>query len=595
MSIQSSNEISLAILPFQVLTDEREIKHLAFGFTEDLIVNFSKFVGLSVISQHSTSQLSDLTDEDKLAGIDTDYYVTGSFRTFGGKLRIGIQLVHIETNKVIHAGQFDEPLESIVDVLDTITMKVVNGLQQQIDYNLLSYSYKKSNTKFSAYVNYLKGYEELEIGTQESDIKARYYFEEALKIDPNYARAYAGISLSYFNEWSCLLWDSWEINEKGAKEYAIKALRLDENNYQALMILGKTHLFTYNFEKAEHCLRKSIRMNPNDANNLIHVAFCMTYLGYAKEAEKLYLKANQLNPFHKDSYFVYGSFIYFELGDFEKSLELSLKVPANKGWTDFPAYQAATFWHLGDLEKAREYWEKFLKAFEKNIYRGEGEIERRAFKWHQTVNPYKGKTQLEPYWEFLNGEDTLLPQIEMKEVQKEISGSFTRKGELWEVNFLGANVLMKDTKGLNDILKLITDPEKEIHCSELMGSVLDEKDAASTLDQKAKLQYQERIRDLQEEIREAEEMNNQGLVSSLNDEYEKLIEHLSHSLGLAGKARQVGSSVEKARSAVTWRIRSTIKKIEKLHPDLAKHLSKSIKTGTFCSYNPEIQIKWTIS
>ena len=82
-----------------------------------------------------------------------------------------------------------------------------------------------------------------------------------------------------------------------AQKYAIKALDLDENDYQALMVLGRTYLYSHDFEKAEHYFRKSIRMNPNDANNLMQIAFLMVYLGYADEALKLYNKANKLNPF----------------------------------------------------------------------------------------------------------------------------------------------------------------------------------------------------------------------------------------------------------------------------------------------------------
>jgi hypothetical protein len=67
---------------------------------------------------------------------------------------------------------------------------------------------------------------------------------------------------------------------------------------------------------------------------------------------------------------------------------------------------------------------------------------------------------------------------------------------------------------------------------------------------------------------------------------------LSSTLGLKGKTREIGSTAEKARSAITWRIRSAIKKIEKTHPELFHHLSNSINTGTFCSYNPEISMDW---
>jgi len=69
---------------------------------------------------------------------------------------------------------------------------------------------------------------------------------------------------------------------------------------------------------------------------------------------------------------------------------------------------------------------------------------------------------------------------------------------------------------------------------------------------------------------------------------------LSSALNLQGQTRQKGHTVEKARSAVTWRIRHAIAKIEEVHHQLGKHLSNSIKTGTFCAYEPEKDIEWIV-
>ena len=91
---------------------------------------------------------------------------------------------------------------------------------------------------------------------------------------------------------------------------------------------------------------------------------------------------------------------------------------------------------------------------------------------------------------------------------------------------------------------------------------------------------------------EAALMSNAEKANALREEYDQLVDHLSKSLGLGGKIRKTDSPVERARSAVTWRIRSAIKKIEKAHPSLGKHLSKSIDTGTFCSYSPEKEYDW---
>jgi hypothetical protein len=127
-----------------------------------------------------------------------------------------------------------------------------------------------------------------------------------------------------------------------------------------------------------------------------------------------------------------------------------------------------------------------------------------------------------------------------------------------------------------------------------MGSALFDQGGTETFDRKARASYKNEILRLQEEIREAEETSNYPAVISLREAYEQLVDHLSSSMGVAGKARKVGSTVEKARAAVTWRIRSGIEKINRAHPALGKHLANSIKTGTFCSYKPETSIEWQV-
>lgn len=594
MKTVKHKDITVAVLPFKILTEESSLSTLMFGFTEDLIMNFSKFLGLSVVSHLSTQHIKDASDREAIKKLGVDYLVTGSFRPLGEKVRISIQLVRTKNKSVVFAGQHIESPESILGLEDTVTQQIVNVLQQQIDYNLLSHSYKKENTKLAAYTNYLKGMEVLRKGTLESDLKARNFFNEALKIDPNYAHAYTGISMTYFNEWSCQLWERWDVSSKGARKYAMKALEIDENDYRALMVMGRIYLYTEEYEKAEHLLRKSVRMNPNDAKNLMRVANSMVYLGLADESEKLYKKANMLNPIQQDHYFTYGSFIYFELGQFEKAIEIAKKVKLESTWVDFPVFMAASYFHLSNFEKSKEYWDMFLHKFKNHIHGGKEPSEKDALEWQISVNPYKSKTNLRSFWEYIAKNKNVKLTAKKKGAVSFQQASFILKDELWELNFQGQKVFLKDAKGYSDILKLLTEPNKEFHCMELMGANFNNNTEIKTIDQKAKESYQKRIRELQHEIKDAEEMHNNIRLGSLQEEYEILIDHLSQSLGLAGKPRTMGSSVEKARSAVTWRIRSAIKKLAIAHPSLGNHLSKSIKTGTFCSYKPELQLHWVL-
>ncbi len=598
--LNKSKNISIAVLPFKVINKNERLRTLIHGLTEDLITNLSKFVGISVISQLSTEQITDISDYGEIDKLSADFLVVGSVRTVVDMLRITIQLINANDRSVEFSDQLDKSVGEIFDTRDAMVQQIVSALQKEIDFNLLSDSYKKEEVELAAYENWLLGMDCLKKGTSESDASARDFFDAALKIDPHYAPAYTGLSLSYFNEWSCQVWGKWEINMNGAHKYALKAVDLDKNDYRALAILGKTYIYMGEFEKAEHCIRKSLRMNPNDADNLIQIAFCMMYLGYPQEALEQYLKAVELDPFRTDdSYLAYGSQCYFEIGDFERSIELAVKTDVSNFWTDLPAYVAAAYFHLSDYDKMWEYWGIYLKTFEENIYSVEKEtskksLEEEALSWQINVNPYKNDCNLTPFWNYIKDNKRINFDQRSNDRRQAETAKFSFLADVWHISFQEQTVLIKDAKGLHDIHKLLADPNIEYHSMELMGSVIDSGTKTATLDSQAKSEYHNRIRELQSNISEAEEMNDITRVSILREEYDAILDHLSTSLGLNGKSREIGSTAEKARSAITWRIRSALKKIEKSHPALAKHLSKSIKTGTFCCYQPEVNIDWQL-
>ena len=592
MKIRDKN-ISLVILPFTVSGKNERLHNLFVGFTEDLIVNFSKFVGLAVVSQYSTSHIRSISDINEIEKLNADFLIVGSVREIKEGLRISIQLIKWEDKSVVFAGQHDETIESILEAQDKMIQQIVSVLQQRIDYNLLSYSYKKNTVDLAVYENYLIGMDYIKKGSVESDLKARGYFESALSIDEHYAPAYTGLSMSYFNEWSCQLWDRWDISKKGAHDYAEKAIEKDPNDYVALGVLGRTYCYLGEYEKAEHFLRKSIRINPNDVSNLLRVSFSLMYVGYANEAIDIFKRAIELHPHHKDDYFAYGATYNFAAGNFEECIALSKKTKYSS-WVDFPAVIAAAYFHLEDFDNMWKCWNIFLSQYIEKISKDEDIRQEDAISWVLMINPFNKGSYLDPFSAFIS-QGVKVSHVEPKQVNKiDKQATFIQREDMWEINFQGKKVILKDAKGFHDIHKVLLEPKEDFHCMDLMGSRLQDNVGVKVIDATAKLNYQDRIRELQLEMDDAEIMNNSTLLLSLREEYEFLLDHISSSMGLAGKARKVGSSVEKARSAITWRIRSTIKKIEKSHPDLADHLSRSIKTGTYCSYKPEVSIDWKL-
>ncbi len=590
LMLVKNRNIAIAVLPFQVVSNDSRIAALFNGFTEDIITSFSKFIGLSVISSFSTNRIKDISNHEEIDKLGADYFVFGSVREHQSKLRISIQLIKNEDQSIVFGNQYDESLDALLETQDAIVHQITTVLEEKINYNLLSYSYKKNSVDLAAYENYLMGMHTLKKGSGDNDIKSRAFFYAALEINPNYSLAYTGLSLSYFNFWSCLLWDRWDENMKGAHKYALKAIELDEDDYTALGILGRTFVYLGEYEKAEHYLRKSLRMNPNDCSNMLRVAFSFMFLGYTNEALKLYHKSIGLNPFHSNHYYAHGAIYYLEIGDFNKSIELAKKAPIDH-WTDFPAFIASAYLQTEELELMWQYWDVYLDLFRREAYSGKKNLEEEALEWLLVVNPFKNTSSLHKLIDYIKTEKRI------SKSEKSITkgeNSFHLTGDVWEIYFKNTSIILKDAKGLHDIHKLLKQPNETHHCLDLMRSGVDESNTTIVFDKKAKTEYQNRIKILQIELEEAENHNQIERISSLREEYDGILDHLSQSLGLAGKTRKVGSTLEKARSAVTWRIRNSIKKIETNHPELAKHLSKSIKTGTFCVYSPEVNTNWTL-
>lgn len=168
-----------------------------------------------------------------------------------------------------------------------------------------------------------------------------------------------------------------------------------------------------------------------------------------------------------------------------------------------------------------------------------------------------------------------------------------REGDVWAVTFAGRTVRVRDLKGVGDLAVLLRRGGEEVHCLELMGAT-DVGDAGPGLDDQARRTYQARILELQHEVDEARDANDPARAERSELELDALVTELSRAFGLSGRSRGAGSSVERARTAVTFRIRAAIKRIAEQHEPLGTHLSHSVRTGTWCAYRPERAVEWVV-
>jgi tetratricopeptide (TPR) repeat protein len=169
-----------------------------------------------------------------------------------------------------------------------------------------------------------------------------------------------------------------------------------------------------------------------------------------------------------------------------------------------------------------------------------------------------------------------------------------REGDIWTVTYRGRAWRVRHVKGLLDLAVLLARPGREILALELMGGAEVGGVAGPTLDDRARRQYQVRISELQREIDAAQDANDRLRAEGAEHELDALVEQITQAFGLGGRARTTGSATERARAAVTHRIRGAISRLGELDPDLARHLANTVKTGTWCAYLPESDAAWDV-
>jgi tetratricopeptide (TPR) repeat protein len=549
------------------------------SFYVDLITEFSRFRQFKIFPADSERK-----------DVQSTYSIRGSYRFHQDTLRVNSQLINNERSQLAWAEQYEFGKDSLVAVEEQVLKQIVGSIQDHLNSDLLAYVSKKPATSVSAYEYWLQGMEELRKGTLEADERARDQFEKAMHMAPHYSLAYSGMSLTYFNEWSCQLWDRWDVSQQGAFDWAKKAIDLDPHNHMAAMILGRVYLYEAEYDVAEHYLRKALQLNPTDTENLVQIASCFVFMGYIEEADALYQKVLRYNSNRAEQFHYIGAFIAFEQGDFETCIRLSNSTQLS--WVDSYCILAAAYFEIGNVAGMEKSWQRYLHEFKTKILKDDHVPDiREAIQWVINVSPYRGHTNQKRFWEHMAGKETAAASRSFLRTTSPLLNFFFKEFDGWQISYEGQSFRISDAKGINDIARLLSAPGEQIHCSELMGSMVKMR-GEQVIDEKAKKNYKAKLLSLQEDMSLADVNNDYQRSAVLQKEYDDVLDMLSSSLGLNGRTRRSDDPIEKIRSAVTWRIRNSIKKITSVHPSLGKHLSNSIKTGIFCSYHPEKNIPW---
>jgi len=195
-----------------------------------------------------------------------------------------------------------------------------------------------------------------------------------------------------------------------------------------------------------------------------------------------------------------------------------------------------------------------------------------------------------------------------------------REGEFWTLTYEGRSTRLNDARGLHHLAFLLAHPGVEVHAIDLVAGPATPApardaaaahaaasgelavragggDAGTLLDPQAKAAYKARLEDLREEVDEAEAFNDPERASRAREEMEFIAHELAGAVGIGGRDRKAASDAERARVNATRAIRSVVKRIGEYDPVLARLLDTTVRTGTFCVYEPDPRhpVVWEIA
>ncbi len=356
MAFPLPDKPSIAVLPFNNLSDDTGQEYFAQGLTDDLITDLSKISGLFVIARNSSFAYKG--QQVKIRQVAEDlgvrYILEGSVRRAGDQVRINAQLIDAMSGGYLWAERYDGTMQDIFALQDSVIVRIVSALAVELtssDQNRRAASRK--NVNLEAYDHLLRGRQLLsQIERQETE-KAKGMFEMALKIDPKYARAYLNLGLLHLYEWS--LWGRGrDQNLARAIELGQKAAEFDPDLSGAYALVASAYQYLGEHDKAEVAGGKAIALNPTHSETLAILGAYLARAGPVDKAIEVLTKAMRLDPYLPPRYTFHLGWAYFGARQYQQAIEvLRSGVTREPNYIAFHLWLAASYAMLGRKAEAK--------------------------------------------------------------------------------------------------------------------------------------------------------------------------------------------------------------------------------------------------
>ena len=358
---------SLAVMPFHALPDRREgIGETADGLTHDTITRLAKLRSFFVIAEGSVFALGfrQVGPEEAGRRLNVDYVASGSVRRRQGRLGVSVELIETTTARIFWAEDFDCRQNDVFSILNDISDRIVASIASEIEAVERNRAVLRPPNSLDAWQAYHRGLWHMYRFTQTENEAARRFFEMAVRLDPTFSRAHAGLS---FTHWQSAFqnWGDRKTHMTHALEAAGRGLIVDEHDPAAHWAMGRALWLKGNHDEAIGELQRSVNLSPNFALGHYSLAFVHSQSGDPRAAIEAADHSRLLSPFDPLLFGMLGSkaMAHVRLGQFDEAAAWSVKA-ATQPNAHILILAIAAFCHVlaGRIAEARSYAEAIRRA-----------------------------------------------------------------------------------------------------------------------------------------------------------------------------------------------------------------------------------------
>ena len=312
-SLSLPDKPSIAVLPFQNLSNDPEQEYFADGVVEDITMALSLFRWLFVIARNSSFAYKGRSVDIKQVGreLGVRYVLEGSVRKAGSRLRIAGQLIDAETGTHLWADRFDGALENVFDLQDQVTSSVVGAIAPKLQREEIKRARRKPTENLDAYDYYLRGLASLHRWTLAANEEALRLFSRAIQLDPGLACAYGMAGWCYIQRKVRRWMIDHERESAEATRLARRAVHLGADDEVALSMGAYVLTFiAHEFDDAIAFVDRGLAINPNSALAWNLGAWVRVFRGEPDLVFDYAARAMRLSPLDPSQYAMNGAVAY---------------------------------------------------------------------------------------------------------------------------------------------------------------------------------------------------------------------------------------------------------------------------------------------